>query len=76
MTLRIAHTGIRRSEAIGRFGMTLIFVTGQFFLVREKKRSRTRAITFRRVELTDEFDGTRIPNWNPRRSTERGSFDG
>ena len=75
MTLRIAHTGIRRSEAIRSLRDDLDFRHGTI-LVREKKLSRTRAITFRRVELTDESDGTRIPNWNPRRSTERGFFDG
>ena len=51
MTLLIAHTGIRLSEAI-RSRREDIDLTSGNILVREKKRSRTRAITFRRVELT------------------------
>ena len=51
MTLLIAHTGIRLSEAI-RSRREDVDLTSGNILVREKKRSRVRAITFRRVELT------------------------
>jgi integrase len=51
MTVLIAHTGIRLSEAI-RSRREDVDLTSGNILVREKKRSRTRAITFRRVELT------------------------
>ena len=51
MTLLIAHTGIRLSEAM-RSRREDVDLTSGNILVREKKRSRTRAITFRRVELT------------------------
>lgn len=51
MTLLIAHTGIRLSEAVRSRREDIDLVNGTI-LVREKKRSRVRAITFRRVELT------------------------
>jgi integrase len=51
LTLLIAHTGIRLSEAIRSRREDIDLSSGNI-LVREKKRSRTRAITFRRVELT------------------------
>lgn len=51
LTLLIAHMGIRLSEAIRSRREDIDLESGNI-LVREKKRSRTRAITFRRVELT------------------------
>lgn len=61
MTLLIAHTGIRRSEAIRSRRDDFDFRHGTL-LVREKKRSRVRAITFRRVELTDQAQAV-LANW-------------
>lgn len=47
----VAHTGVRLSEAI-RSQVGDIDWVGGTVLVREKKRSRIRAVTFRRVDLT------------------------
>lgn len=50
----VAHTGVRLSEAI-RSQMTDVDLVGATVMVREKKRSRTRAITYRRVDLTPQL---------------------
>lgn len=51
LALFVAHTGVRISEAV-RSQVEDIDLTGQTVLVREKKRSRVKAMTFRRVDLT------------------------
>lgn len=47
----VAHTGVRLSEAI-RSQVADVDLIGGTVLVREKKRSRIRAVTYRRVDLT------------------------
>lgn len=54
LVLFTAYTGVRLSEAI-RCRIEDIDLEGGTVLVREKKRSRVRAITFRRVDLTPEL---------------------
>lgn len=50
----VAHTSVRLSEAI-RSQVADIDLVGGTVMVREKKRSRTRAITYRRVNLTPQL---------------------
>lgn len=50
----VAHTGVRLSEAVRSQAADIDLVNGTV-MVREKKRSRTRAITYRRVNLTPQL---------------------
>ena len=51
LLLFVAHTGVRISEALRSKIEDIDFRNGKI-LIREKKRSRVRATTFRRVEMT------------------------
>jgi integrase len=72
MTLLIAHTGIRLSEAIRSRREDIDLEAGNI-LVREKKRSRTRATTFRRVELTAMAQAV-LTEWLESQSAGPNSF--
>lgn len=61
LVLFVAHTGVRLSEAI-RSRVEDIDLSGGTVLVREKKRSRVRAMTFRRVDLTPQLQST-LTDW-------------
>lgn len=72
LTLLIAHTGIRLSEGIRSRREDIDLESGNI-LVREKKRSRTRAITFRRVELTVDAQAA-LAQWLAREQGGANTF--
>ena len=57
----VAHTGVRISEALRSRVEDLDFHAGKI-IIREKKRSRIRATTFRRVEMTHYLART-LKDW-------------
>ena len=61
MFVFIAHTGVRRSEMMRSRIDDLNFENG-VVLVREKKKSRVRSITFRHVEMSPLFE-TVMKDW-------------
>jgi len=72
MFVLVAHTGARRSEIL-RSEITDFDFRSRTVLLREKKKSRKKAVTFRRVPMTDLLT-TVIANWTQTRSQGRMTF--